>query len=247
MAVPPPAQLNQQAWDYLLDFTFNHEALVLCMYNNRTKDDGAQDVTCGIGIRLPDEKAALAPGIRSLFYNPNAPEERVSDDQLKDDWKEAAKTTRVGNVKDNLIPEYAAVCKLRIWPEKAKDVMAQTMKNRLADTLRACAVELAKFDQFPVQGKIACASFNYGYYIHVTKNMKRCLQEGDFDGAGRESWLKGISPRKVVANRTLFWNAARIIEQKRDYNELPLGNDPPSLIPWQPMGTGLPRAPDSDK
>jgi hypothetical protein len=36
-------------------------------------------------------------------------------------------------------------------------------------------------------------------------------------------------------------------QENRSWDELPLGYDPPSIVPWQTAGTGMPRAPDTEK
>ena len=43
MATQKPDYMTQQAWDYLLQFTVAHEAMVLHMYNNRASETAKQD------------------------------------------------------------------------------------------------------------------------------------------------------------------------------------------------------------
>ena len=70
MATQKPDYMTQAAWDYLLQFTVAHEAMVLHMYNNRASETAKQDVTCGIGILLISRDTATAPDYKFMFYDP---------------------------------------------------------------------------------------------------------------------------------------------------------------------------------
>jgi hypothetical protein len=85
MATQKPDYMTQQAWDYLLQFTVAHEAMVLHMYNNRASETAKQDVTCGIGILLINRDTATGPDYKFMFYDP-ATKRQPTDEQLRADW-----------------------------------------------------------------------------------------------------------------------------------------------------------------
>jgi hypothetical protein len=228
MAVSPPTPLKPATWAYLLKFTTTHEGPVYHLYNNRTSEDAKQDVTCGIGHLLPSADAAAT--VKGMFYDP-ATGQPATAQQMIDDWNAASKILRTGS---NLETDYARACKMRMDEDAMVDDMAGVMKSRLQAILApGKCPELDSFAEMPAQAQVAVASFNYGFLLTSTRNMKEALGEWDFDRAGQESFLRGLSPRKLLAHRTLFWNAARIVEQKLDADRLPLSVDPPELIPWQ--------------
>jgi hypothetical protein len=226
MAVLPPPQMSADAWDYLLRFTLEHEWMVLHMYNNKATEDAKQDVTCGIGHLLSSPEAAVAA--KGLFYDP-ATGQTPSDQQMRDDWLAASRILRT---RSNLETDYANACKMRMSRDKAIDDMAGVLKSKLKSSLGACP-ELASFSEMPAQAQVGAASYNYGYLIQVTVHFRAALGDWDFDEAAKQSFLRGISSRKLLGHRTLFWNAARIVEQRLDYGLLPQSVNPPELIPWQ--------------
>ena len=93
MATQKPDYMTQQAWDYLLQFTVAHEAMVLHMYNNRASEAAKQDVTCGIGFLLINRDTATGPDYKLMFYDP-ATNRPPTAEQLRADWDEAAKLLR---------------------------------------------------------------------------------------------------------------------------------------------------------
>ncbi len=241
--------MKQLTWDYVMRFTGDHEGLVLHMYNN--KNGGTitdNDVTCGIGIRLPSEESACAPEIKKMFRNKktNLP---ATDDELKQDWKTTSGILRTGNVVDKKIMQYYEKCALFMDEALALDRAAETMASRLADTRKpGVCDDLDAFARMPAQAQIAITSFNYGYYVYKTRFLRAAVGQWDFDEAARQVWLGKFDAdkkawvstkalRKTTAERTLFWNAARIYEQGLDFDQVPLGLDPPALIPWKPWSS----------
>jgi hypothetical protein len=229
MAVSPPTQMRPGSWPYLLRFTAQHEGVVLHLYNNRASEAAKQDVTCGIGKLLTSPAAASAA--KGMFFDP-ATGLPATDQQMADDWVAASQIFRT---RSNLETDYANACKMRMRPEAAIDDMAGVMKQKLETVLSpGRCPELSTFAEMPAQAQVAIASFNYGFMVSSTHNLREALGDWDFDRAASESFLKGLSPRKLLGHRTLFWNAARIVEQKLDFSTLPQSVEPPEQIPWQP-------------
>jgi hypothetical protein len=247
--------MKQAAWDYLTKFTDHHEAIVLHMYNNRANEKARQDVTCGVGFLLVSAEAAIA-NYKSLFYDPET-KQPPTDDQIRADWQAAADLLRIGWPNSNLesTPDgkgYADVCKLRMDRDKVIAKRNDLLGSKLETTLREVP-ELFQFYDYPAQAQVAIASFCYGYSPKGMANFVMSLFHWDFDSAGKESFLAGMSGLKVLHHRILFWNAARICEQKLDNDLLPLSPQKPEQLPWKPWsnvyGTTVDRAPTqpSDK
>jgi hypothetical protein len=235
-----PAPMKQSTWDYLTKFTDHHEAMVLHMYNNRTSLKARQDVTCGVGFLLTSPDAAIA-NYKSLFYDPvtNQP---AKDDQIRADWQAAADLLRTGYPRSNLesTPDgkgYADVCKLRMYPDKVIAKRNDLLGSKLETALRQVP-ELLQFYEYPAQAQVAIASYCYGFSPKGSPNFYMELFHWRFDEAGRESGLAGLSPLKVLDHRILFWNAARIREQKLDMDLLPLSAQKPAKLLWKPWTNG---------
>ena len=244
-----PAQMKQAAWDYLTKFTDHHEAIVLHMYNNRASLKARQDVTCGVGFLLTSADAAIAD-YKSLFYDPVA-NRPATDAQIRADWQAAADLLRTGWPKSNLesTPDgkgYADVCKLRMYRDKVIARRNDLLASKLETALRQVP-ELGQFSEYPAQAQVAIASFCYGFSPKGSPNFYMDLFHWDFDGAGKESALAGLSAQKLLDHRILFWNAARICEQKLDDDLLPLSAQKPEQLPWKPWtnvyGVTVDRAP----
>src|SRR5262245_54988000 len=230
-----PAQMKQETWDYLSKFTDHHEAIVLHMYNNRASAQAKQDVTCGVGFFLNSPEDAIN-SYKDLFFDPDT-KQPATDDQIRADWKAASELLRTGWPNSNLESTadgqgYADVCKLRMNRDKViakrNDILGSKLETALKDV-----PELGQFYDYPAQAQVAIASFCYGFTPKKAVNMVMELFHWNFDGAGRESFLSGMSSIKVLHHRNLFWNAARICEQKLDYNLLPLSPNKPERIPWK--------------
>jgi hypothetical protein len=235
MAVIKPDQMEQKTWDYLLKLTKRHEWPVLHMYNNKASPDAAQDVTCGIGFaNMPTKEASLQ--YIDMFYDKDT-DLPATREQMMADWVTASQILRTFGKSNNLesTPQgdgYADQCQLRMRPEKVYDKMAEILKARLNKSLQVS--NLWNFSNYPATAQVACASFWYGFLAQCAPNMCRALAVFDFDEAGKQSYLKGISTRKLLAHRALFWNAARLNEQNLDFGWLPFQVDPPEILPWKP-------------
>jgi hypothetical protein len=238
MAVLAPSEMSQQAWDYLLKFTQSHEWPVLHMYNNRSAEGQDQDVTCGIGFRLESPDHAAKEEIRRMFRNKKTGQP-ATETEMRQDWEIASKILRTGSNLESTGDGkgYADQCQLVMEEALMWQYMQTVMKRRYETELPKDTVW--NFASLPWQAQIFALSYNYGRYLTASPKMLAALVNFDFDTAATESWLKGLSPRKLVAHRTLLWNAARIVEQRRDYKELPLGYDPPALLPWQPWSESI--------
>jgi hypothetical protein len=235
--LPPPPGMKQAAWEYLVRFTTEHEWPVLHMYNNKRSEGDRQDVTCGIGILLTSRDSACQPEIKAMFRNKNTGQP-ATDDELRADWDTASNILRTGNNLEHTADNkgYGDQCQLVMDATLVGEYSQKVLQRKLADVRKpgACQ-ELNGFAQMPAQAQVAIASFNYGYLVTVTKNFRAALGDWDFDRAARESFLKGLAPQKLLGHRTLFWNAARIVEQSLDFDQLPAGVNPVGpLIPWAP-------------
>ena len=213
MATQKPDYMTQAAWDYLLQFTIAHEALVLHMYNNRASETAKQDVTCGIGILLISRDTATAPDYKFMFYDP-ATKGQPIDEQLRADWDAASKLLRRYYPNANLenTPEgdgYADVCKMRMHRDAVIDKMAAVLKVKLKSELENW-LPLETFISMPSQAQVACVSYFYGWSLAKAPNFRQALLNLDFTRAAKESKLAGAAQAKNKAHERLFLNAASI-------------------------------------
>src|SRR4051812_9655523 len=122
MADNKPSEIGQSAWDYVQKLTLAHEEQFLHMYNTQSLKKGSQpDVTCGIGIHLPDPEFCLRPEIREMFYDPGPPSKPPTDEQLRIDWYMAHDHIR------GLAKNYADWCDLRMYEDKVQAFMVVTL------------------------------------------------------------------------------------------------------------------------
>jgi hypothetical protein len=227
-----PANMKQSTWEYLLKFTSNHEGVVLHMYNNKRAAGENNDVTCGIGFaNMPNKESSLQ--YLDMFYDKDTGQPATRE-QLMKDWETAANLLRTpGNLESTPDGQgYADKCQLRMWPEKVQGKKEEILNQKLTSSLLVS--DLWNFWDYPAVAQVACASFFYGWAAQQAPLMCKALQAFDFDEAGKQSYLTGLSPEKLLAHRVLFWNAARIYEQNLDNGWLPQKTKPPELLPWKP-------------
>jgi len=213
MATQKPDYMTQQAWDYLLQFTVAHEAMVLHMYNNRASETAKQDVTCGIGILLINRDTATRPDYKFMFYDP-ATKLQPTDEQLRADWDAASKLLRRyypnANLENTSAGDgYADVCKMRMHPEAVIDKMASVLKAKLKSELKNW-LPLETFISMPSQAQVACVSYFYGWSLAKAPNFRQALLDLDFTRAAKESKLAGAAAAKNKGHERLFLNAASI-------------------------------------
>jgi hypothetical protein len=213
MATQKPDYMTQQAWDYLLQFTVAHEAMVLHMYNNRASETAKQDVTCGIGILLINRETATGPDYKFMFYDP-ATKRQPTDEQLRADWDAASKLLRRyypnANLENTSAGDgYADVCKMRMHPEAVIDKMASVLKAKLKSELENW-LPLETFISMPSQAQVACVSYFYGWSLAKAPNFRQALLNLDFTRAAKESKLAGAAAAKNKGHERLFLNAASI-------------------------------------
>lgn len=244
---PPISGIGDAAWAYLLKFTGWHEGVVNFLYNNKGKPGVANsDVTLGIGISLPNKVSCRAYVGR--FYVKGTNYSRVATlEQIEADWDRVDGMSRATNSLD----DFASAVNTEIRPEDAIrftiDFYTRNVPGRLNQP------DFKDFADWPAQARVALASYCYGISPANAPKMRAALSKRDFDTAGLQSWISGWEDRKVIDHRALFWNAARLSEQRAsnpliDKEQLPAGfNYPIGLIPctnW-PVGTPQPRVPDS--
>jgi len=204
MATQKPDYMTQRAWDYLLQFTVAHEAMVLHMYNNRASETAKQDVTCGIGILLINRDTATRPATKL----------QPTDEQLRADWDAASKLLRRyypnANLENTSAGDgYADVCKMRMHPEAVIDKMASVLKAKLKSELKNW-LPLETFISMPSQAQVACVSYFYGWSLAKAPNFRQALLDLDFTRAAKESKLAGAAAAKNKGHERLFLNAASI-------------------------------------
>lgn len=220
MAVSAPSQMSKDAWEYLLKFTFNHEAPVYHMYNNRKSLADKQDVTFGVGVLINSPQAAL--GYKKYFFDKGG--SPASDGAITDDWDKVSKILRTGLS----VQEYENATQCRVKTDGVYDLMALKLKEALAANIKL-KPQLSTFVCMPAQAQIALASYFYGHILPPM--MGAAIDNWDFYEAGVQSHLKGMSERKYKAHVTLFENAAQIVAQVLEYSQVPSKLDPPELIP----------------
>jgi hypothetical protein len=144
-SVACPSNMREAAWGYLLQFTKKHEGAVFHMYNNRTANSTAQDVTCGVGFRLDPRGAATQSWVKAMFFDPTT-NQTPSDDQMLADWDAAANLARTGT---NL-PQYASVCRMRMYPDRVYDRTALILRDqKLPALLKSFPDDFKDFSNFP--------------------------------------------------------------------------------------------------
>jgi hypothetical protein len=235
MEIAVPNGIRQPAWQYLLDFTETHEALVLSMYDNQ---GAGQDVTVGIGTKLFSEDFIQKNAwVKDMFHDKDDPTKVITVEDVKADFRKAASIPRKGNVNPttHLISEYEEL-QLRTTPEKAREWLAVRLAANLATMLQPAAFggAFAGFRYFPADAQVACLSFSYGRPAWDYPLLKQDIQNWDFDEASRQVWIHGASFEKNVAHQTLFWNAGRVLQQSLDFNKV--WSQPPadpSRLPWR--------------
>jgi hypothetical protein len=232
MSVSPPDGMNNATWDYVLQFTLAHEVPVYHMYNNKQSADAAQDVTCGIGVRLDTRETAVNdPAIKALFFNKTTGHS-AGDDELRQDWDTASQILRRTASPET---EYAARCQLVMDKDKTWDYLQVRLKAQLAaDRTPGRCKCLDGFKDFPAVAQAAVACFCYGWSLTRAPHLSLYLEHWDFDSAQKACWLDKASLEKLYGLRVLFYNAGRVYEQNLNYDWLP-GNTyrPPLVLQWQ--------------
>jgi hypothetical protein len=223
-ALSCPEKIRVTAWQYLQGFTKEHECPVMNMYNNRPPDEpniGAnQDVTCGIGFRLATIEDVWRPEIRCMFYDPatNSP---ATKEQLEADWVQAANLARDCNLE-----EYSKVCRTRMHPEMVDQYMSQMLKQKLADLLKFYPKVFGNINQFPAAAQVFCISFAYAHMPIDFPMMRAAIQLQDWKGAAAECHVVGLSARKDEAHKNLLLFAQRIVDQRGNYDSVPVNYYP---------------------
>ncbi len=231
-----PDGIRQSAWDYLLQFTEEHEGLVLSMYTTFNHQD---DVTVGIGTKIfiNTDNKTFPSWVVNLFTDKETGS-AATQEQVLQDYTKAQTIPRVGlvNRDTHLIPEYE-VLQLRTTPEKARERLVLRHQQDLANMLRPQAFGgvFEDFRTFPADAQVACVSFAYGCPAWTFTNLKTAISQWDFDWACKECWSLGMAPDKNIAHSRLFWNAACVVQQGLDYDRV-YSKPPrsPMMLAWQP-------------
>jgi hypothetical protein len=206
--------MRDSAWKYLLKFTAYYEAAVLHMYNNRKDATKPQDVTCGIGFRLPSRASACEQWVKDMFIGD------PSDADMMADWDAAAAILRTGNS----IAAYAKACKLRMDADKVNQQMARRLAGVVKDLNApgAYANQFLLFDEWPAQAQVGLVSYAYGWSPAKAPKMSGDLESWHFEQASKECSLTGASQRKNLAHKALFHNAGVISDDHLDLDQVPL-------------------------
>ena len=234
MATTAPTGMRRSAWDYLLEFTEAHEALVLSMYNASASE---QDVTVGIGTKLFSEEKCQTDGwILPLFHDKSDVNKPITVADVQSDFRRAAQIPRVGNVtKANLIPEYE-VLQLRTTPEKARERMAVQLYDNVTTMLKPGSHGWAfeNFSGYPADAQVAIASFSYARPAWDFPLLLDAIKRADFDEACKQVWIQKASPAKNIAQERIFWNAARVMQQGLDFDRVySKPTHGPAILPWK--------------
>jgi hypothetical protein len=233
---PRPQIIREGAWKYLLEFTTHHEFPVLHMYNNRTKPENTNDVTCGIGHLLDSERAAV--DAKDMFFDP-ATKATPSDTQLKADWNTASGILRKtfkdakGRTRSNL-DEYAAACVLRMHPDRVFEDMAKKLKQKLNALMTHvfCRDDFADFKNFPSAAQVFSVSFAYAIIPGTKKGAKderahnypalrAAIRAKDWAIASRECQQNGGSPSKNAGHTRLLLFAQQVKDTGLPLETLP--------------------------
>jgi hypothetical protein len=223
-----PSEIRQSAWEYVQKLTLAHEEQVPHMYNTQSHKKGSQpDVTCGIGIHLPDPEFCLRPEIREMFYDPGPPSKAPTDRQLINDWFLAH---------DNILgraENYAEYCVLRMDEDKVRAHMPVTLAEKLGGLLRnrkSFHGAFEQFETFPACAQVACLSFAYTRLPHSHPLMCKAIAQWYFDDAATLCSIDHLAEPKNRAHKILFLNAVSVIVKKLPYDRLPLGTKPPEEL-----------------
>jgi hypothetical protein len=228
--------MSQPAWDYLLRFTKEHEGAALFMYSNRPLKTDKRDVTCGIGFRIetPDQAATT---FRPLF-RVKATGQVPSDPQMR---AEFGRVDGIPRTATNLFTDYRDASEFAMDEAATWEYMQGLMRAKFEGQRGlAGAGFLARFKDMPAQAQIALVSYNYGWSIEQSPNLRRILNADPMDFAGAMDQVVQAKDNpelkaKNTAHQTLMWNAAQIVRQKGtpgapDWDLLPSGYKPPARL-----------------
>lgn len=237
MAVKPTG-MRQSAWEYLLKFTEKHEGPIRHLYNAKTTE---ADVTLGIGISLPSQASAMAPGIVALCFDP-ATGLPATAEQLKTDWLTASTmlipgSQRSFNPATGELSPFAERCLMRMTVEKVRSSLQAKLVANFTGGKAAHMDHYADFETYPAEAQAAIVSFNYGIpAINTFPLLCMAISNGDWNSAARQCWINGASQRKNRAHQILFTNAARVLEQNLDVDSIADASkvDPPVIRPFVP-------------
>ena len=208
-----PDGMSQEAFDYLLAFTREHEGDTPFMYNNFPLKSPTLDVTAGIGISVPTEDAAARPDVIGMFTFKES-QEPVDEVSIRAEWQRVASIERTT---DNLFTAYRDASPMEILPEALLDALT----TKMLQFWSARGRNVANFDEIPWQAQVALVSINYG--LRLTKFPKMCtaVEGNDFATAASESHVNGWDERKNKGHNILLMNAAIIVRDGRSFDLLP--------------------------
>jgi hypothetical protein len=243
----PIAGMAKETWAYLLKFTCFHEGVVNFLYSNKGKPGVTRsDVTIGIGISLPT-KVSCGAYVGRFFVKGTNFSSVATLEQIEADWVTVDGMSRATNTLD----DFGRAVQTEIRPEDAIRFTIAFYGKYVPGRLNS--TDFADFADWPAQAQVALASYCYGLSPEGAPKMRAALRKRDFDTAGLQSWISTWEDRKLIDHRVLFWNAARITEQRAknpgtNKDSLPDGFEfRVSMIPltdW-PAGTPQPRLPDA--
>src|SRR5260370_28845383 len=104
-----PAGMLQQTFDYLLEFTIQHEGDTPFMYNNWPIKNANKDVTVGVGLAIANENVAASEEIRRMFIV-KATGQPASPAEMRAEFRRVNDLPRTGA---NLLTDYPAK-----WPPR---------------------------------------------------------------------------------------------------------------------------------
>lgn len=219
----PPA-MRPRAWDFVFKFTKKHEGYVPHMFAGdkiKTPIGELDDVTCGMGFRLATVTTVTEPWVKKMFYDPKTvPLQTPEDEQLKDDWRAAAKIPREWTAAG--MKKYADACKMRMYPAKIYERWGVILRDqKLPTAFHMFREDYKEFEKFPAAAQAMIASFLYGNNSAIFPKMRAAVRAWDFRTAAQNCFMSGMKGTKNEAHKQLLLYAQQIIDEQRNFDELP--------------------------
>jgi hypothetical protein len=200
-------------FDYVLAFTMAHEGETPFMYNNWPVKNPNPDVTVGIGLAVFDEEQAASEEIRNMFRVKGS-DEVPSAEQMREEFRRVFNLPRTNT---NLFADYRDASPLYM----DRQAMLDMLREKILLFWDQKGQDFPDFDQIPAQAQVALMSYNYGLRLRGAPKMCDSVRGSDYATAAVESKINGWDFNKNEGHRVLLSNAAQIVANEWDLNNLP--------------------------
>lgn len=231
--MPPPLGMSDETFEYVVNFTIDHEGDTPYMYNNWPYKNPKKDVTVGVGHALFSENEAASPDVMRMFTVKATGQPATREEMLQ----EYRRVNNLPRTQGNLLSAYRDASPLQMIREE----MLSDLRNKLLGFWASRGQEFPNFTAIPAQAQAALMSWNYGLRLRGAPKMCNAIRAGDFITAASECRVPGWDGQKNEGHRVLLLNAAAIVASGGNPNKLP----PPSKghfkpPPWEPGAVTTP-------